>query len=57
MALRREIEIQADPTRYKLGPARLFLDDVQLIYKTVQEAAREKAQDSQDNEPPTVDIL
>ncbi len=51
MALRREIEIKSQengPVKYKLGPARLYLDDLQLIYDTLFSFARKRSGDSAD---------
>ena len=53
MALRREIKIQPEdfgPIRYRLGPARIYLDDVELIYETLLAAAGENAGDSKDDD-------
>ncbi|MFJ4619787.1 hypothetical protein [Streptomyces sp. NPDC088812] len=59
MALHREIEIsqQGDPgfVRYRLGPSRLYLNDVELIHTTLVKAAKERA-DSLDTEAAEVRI-
>jgi hypothetical protein len=52
MALRREIKTQAQSLgiiSYDLGPAKIFLDDVQLIYDTLFVAASKRAESSQRN--------
>lgn len=54
MALRREIKIRAQyPSlaSYRLGPAQLYLDDVQVIYSSLVKAAVKRAKDSNDGEP------
>lgn len=64
MALRREIKIEtedAGPIRFRLGPARLYLNDVELIYETLLAAASKKAvdsstDDSQDNKAASIII-
>jgi hypothetical protein len=51
VALRREIKIQpqdASLVRYRLGPARIYLDDVQAIYETILKETHKRVQDSED---------
>jgi hypothetical protein len=59
MALRREIKTQpkrSKAARYRLGPAKLYLDDVQLIYDTLFSTAQEWASDSADEEPIDIEL-
>jgi hypothetical protein len=59
MALRREIRITAQyarPTRCRLGPAKIYLDDVQLIYESLAKAAIKRAKDSNVTEPAQIFI-
>ena len=58
MALRREIKLQTEDaglTRYRLGPAKVYLDDLQLIYETLAEA-NEETDDSAEGKAAPVTI-
>jgi hypothetical protein len=59
MALRREIKVQPEdfgPIRYRLGPARIYLDDVELIYEALLAVADKKTEGSQDNKAASIII-
>ncbi|MFH0177222.1 hypothetical protein [Streptomyces cacaoi] len=60
MALYRRVKIppsDAGLTRYRLGPSRLFLEDVQAIYDALCEAAKQRAEESEDGEASSVTIV
>lgn len=54
--LRRSIKIEIEPedpglVRYRLGPSKLYLDDVNLIYETLVAASKERAGDGNSPAP------
>lgn len=60
MALRREIKTKIQDvslTRYHIGPATIYLDDIELIYETLLKAANAESGHSPDcNNPDSVII-
>lgn len=51
MAFIRTIKIKNDPglIRYRLGPSKLYLDDIQLIHKTLNDASEARAKDGEES--------
>jgi hypothetical protein len=57
MAIHRRIEIADDDpglTRYRLGPSKLYLEDVALIHKTLVDASETRAKKSGEEAAPVV---